>query len=119
MQFYEVFVHLSQTSGFWPRVRARALRAPVFLGSLPCHSAHRSFAASYSLAKKYIFTIYKNKILQARARAARVECLSTGPPRLLNITFPAPRPSCRTLLSYAVLYPTELRCILKSYAAHC
>jgi hypothetical protein len=23
------------TSGFWPRVRARALRAPVFLGSLP------------------------------------------------------------------------------------
>ncbi len=22
------------TSGFWPRVRARALRAPVFLGSL-------------------------------------------------------------------------------------
>ncbi len=24
------------TSGFWPRVRARALRAPVFLGSLTC-----------------------------------------------------------------------------------
>ncbi len=24
------------TSGFWPRVRARALRAPVFLGSLSC-----------------------------------------------------------------------------------
>ncbi len=24
-----------KTSGFWPRVRARALRAPVFLGSLP------------------------------------------------------------------------------------
>jgi hypothetical protein len=23
------------TSGFWPRVRALALRAPVFLGSLP------------------------------------------------------------------------------------
>jgi hypothetical protein len=23
------------TSGFWPRVRARALRAPVFLGALP------------------------------------------------------------------------------------
>ncbi len=23
------------TSGLWPRVRARALRAPVFLGSLP------------------------------------------------------------------------------------
>jgi hypothetical protein len=25
---------LSNTSGFWPRVRARALSAPVFLGSL-------------------------------------------------------------------------------------
>ncbi len=41
------------TSGFWPRVRARALRAPVFLGSLtrkkghcaPPPHAHRSFAA--------------------------------------------------------------------------
>ncbi len=39
------------TSGFWPRLRARALRAPVFLGSLPRQtgryapliSAHRSF----------------------------------------------------------------------------
>ncbi len=31
------FVHhnYTVTSGFWPRVRARALRAPVFLGSLP------------------------------------------------------------------------------------
>ncbi len=41
----------SMTSGFWPRVRARALRAPVFLGSLPrptgrcAPPAHRSFAA--------------------------------------------------------------------------
>jgi hypothetical protein len=26
------------TSGFWPRVRARALRAPVFLGSLTCQT---------------------------------------------------------------------------------
>ncbi len=47
-----------RTSGFWPRVRARALRAPVFLGSLPCQRgrcapppAHRSFAASYSTPK--------------------------------------------------------------------
>jgi hypothetical protein len=28
--------HSLYTSGFWPRVRARALRAPVFLGSLTC-----------------------------------------------------------------------------------
>ena len=49
---------MAVTSGFWPRVRAHALRAPVFLGSLPhqtgrCASppAHRSFAASYSALK--------------------------------------------------------------------
>ena len=46
------------TSGFWPRVRARALRAPVFFNSLPSQTgrcaplaAHRSFAASYSALK--------------------------------------------------------------------
>jgi hypothetical protein len=39
----------SLTSGFWPRVRARALRAPVFLGSLPRQMG--SFAASYSTPK--------------------------------------------------------------------
>ncbi len=45
------------TSGFWPRVRARALRAPVFLGSLTrkkgrcAPPGHRSFAAFYSYSK--------------------------------------------------------------------
>jgi hypothetical protein len=47
------------TSGFWPRVRARALCAPVFLNSLPRQTGaalrapptHRSFAASYSTPK--------------------------------------------------------------------
>ncbi len=29
----DFFLFLCTTSGFWPRVRARALRAPVFLGS--------------------------------------------------------------------------------------
>ncbi len=49
---------LLMTSGFWPRVRACALRAPVFLGSLPRQTgrcapppAHRSFAAYYSTPK--------------------------------------------------------------------
>ncbi len=50
------------TSWFWPRVRARALRAPVFLSSLPRQTgrcapplpAHRSFAVSYLTPKKYI-----------------------------------------------------------------
>jgi hypothetical protein len=50
------------TSGFWPRVRARALRAPVFLGALARQTGRcapptqRSFAASYSLAKKFIIS---------------------------------------------------------------
>jgi hypothetical protein len=46
------------TSGFWPRVRARALRAPVFLSSLAPETGRcappprlRSFAASYSTHK--------------------------------------------------------------------
>jgi hypothetical protein len=54
---YELF-SLFGTSGFWPRVRARALRAPVFFNSLPSQTgrcvplaAHRSFAASYSALK--------------------------------------------------------------------
>jgi hypothetical protein len=35
MQFAgQVAGDILYTSGFWPRVRARALRAPVFLGSL-------------------------------------------------------------------------------------
>jgi hypothetical protein len=51
-------VSIFETSGFWPRMRARALRAPVFLSSLPPQTgrcapppAHRSFAASYSTPK--------------------------------------------------------------------
>ncbi len=81
----------------------------------PRPPAHHSFAASYSSAKKFKFTISRN-FLQARARTAvRVEYLSTGPPILWNITFP-------TLLSYAapywaMLHPLGLRCTLLSYTA--
>jgi hypothetical protein len=45
------------TSGFWPRVRARTLRAPVFFSSLPHQTGrcappvHRSFPAYYSTPK--------------------------------------------------------------------
>jgi hypothetical protein len=46
------------TSGFWPRVRARALRSPVFLGLLTCQTGscappttHRSFAAPPKIKK--------------------------------------------------------------------
>ncbi len=52
-----------KTSGFWPRLQARPLRAPVFLGSLTRQMEHcapppaqRSFAAFYSYPKiKIIF----------------------------------------------------------------
>jgi hypothetical protein len=50
--------HYQITSGFWPRVRARALRAPVFLTSLTRQTgrcaprpAHRSSGTSYSTPK--------------------------------------------------------------------
>ena len=44
------FYKYTYTSGFWPRVCARALRAPVFLGSVTwktghCAPPYRSFAA--------------------------------------------------------------------------
>ncbi len=58
------------TSGFWPPVRARALRAPVFLGSLirqkRCCAppVHCSFAASY----KNKTPISRNKMLPFRPK---------------------------------------------------
>ncbi len=50
-----------RTSGFWPRVRARALRAPAKSGLLTCQTgrcaplAHGSFAASYTSPKNNYF----------------------------------------------------------------
>ncbi len=73
------------TSGFWPRVRARALRAPVFLGSLTRQKGRcapppvrRSFAASYSSKIKITYFPKQNAYLQTQTRAARDVDLSTG-----------------------------------------
>ncbi len=61
------------TSGFWPRVCARALRPPVFLGSLPsprrrcAPSTHRSFAAPPAPPE------IKNKLFP------ETKCLPSGP----------------------------------------
>ncbi len=82
------------TSGFWPRVRARALRAPVFLGSLPRQTGRCAppppIAASLLLIQPpKIFTIY-------RTWAAHVQgfFLSNEPQRLWNMRSPSPpRPS--------------------------
>ena len=81
------------TSGFWPRVRARALRSPVFLSSLPPQTGR--FAPSPPIAASLphirppkIFTIYWTW-------AAHVKgfFLSTGLQRLCNMRSPAPRPA--------------------------
>ncbi len=75
------------TSGFWPRVRARALRAPVFFNSLPSQTRRCApIAASLLLIRPLkIFTIY-------RSWAAHVKgfFLSTVPQRLWGPLPPVP-----------------------------
>jgi hypothetical protein len=136
-------MNLYGTTGFWPRVRARALRAPVFLGALPRQTgrcaplAYRSFAASYLSPKAFP---------QARTRSARGEYLSIGLSCTLlsyiasyEATLHLPELRCTLMnntapywatlypLSYvhltelhctlcAILHPSELRCTLLSYA---
>jgi hypothetical protein len=82
-----------KTSGFWPRVRARAQRAPVFLGSLPCQTGRCAppppIAASLLLIRPpKIFTIY-------RTWAAYVKgfFLST---KAMKYEVPCPRPAHRS-----------------------
>ncbi len=85
------------TSGFWPRVRARALRAPVFFGSINLPKgalrAPPSIAVSLLLIHppeiKITYFFFRNKLL------TELRC---------------------NLLGYAVPY-FELRCTLLSYAA--
>ncbi len=70
--FKYLFGHFLHTSGFWPRVRARALRAPAFLGSVTwqtgrCTPPYRSFGAPPPPQKK---TISRNKMLPFRPKLA-------------------------------------------------
>ncbi len=78
--------YLLYTSGFWPRVRARALRAPVFLGSL---TRQKGAARPPRPSQLRCFSFFKNKNnlfskkmlpfrLQAQTRAARDIYFSTG-----------------------------------------
>jgi hypothetical protein len=71
---------LSLLSGFWPRVRARALCAPVFLGSSPRQTG-RSAPRRPSQLRCFFLCIPKIKIFYL-TRAARVKgfFLSTLPP---------------------------------------
>ncbi len=81
--------------GFWPRVRARALRAPVFLGSLPrptgaaCPPAHRSFAVPPKTNKK-LFPVTK--------------CFPSGPNSGCQGRIFFSTGLSRTLLSYIASY---------------
>ncbi len=98
-----IYIYIS-TSGFWPRVRARALRAPVFLGSLPrpmerCAPLHPSQLRCSPQTKK---TISRNKMSPSRPKL--------GPPGAYVFPLGDAAPY------WATLYPRELRCPLVSYA---
>ena len=81
------------TSGFWPRVRARALRAPVFLDSL------RRPTGRYAPPRpSQLRCSPKNKNLLF----PETKCLPSGPNSgRLGLTF----------FHRAKLHPTELHCI--------
>jgi hypothetical protein len=69
------------TSGFWPRIRARALRAPVFLGSL--HGKRGAARPPSQLRcspknKENNYFQKQNTSLQAKTRVARGVCFSIG-----------------------------------------
>jgi hypothetical protein len=84
------YISIYVTSVFWPRVRARVLRAPVFFGSINLPKG--ALRAPPSIA---------------------VSLLLIHPPEI-KITYFFSETNC--LLSYAVPY-FELRCTLLSYAA--
>jgi hypothetical protein len=88
-----------KTSGFWPRVRARAVRAPVFLGSLKCQTG-RCAPPRPAQLRCFIFTPQN---FPSGPNSGRQGCvyLSIG----LSCTLPrsaAPNELHCTLLSYAV-----------------
>jgi hypothetical protein len=90
-------------------MRARALRAPVILGSWTRQTgAVRPRPSQLRCSPKINYFQKQNAFLQAQTRAARGVYLSTG--------------LIYTLLSYtapywATMHPPELRCTLLSYTA--
>jgi hypothetical protein len=83
-------------------VRARALRAPVFLISLPPQTGAARPAPHPSQLRCFLFIPQKqNDSLQARIRAARGVYLSTGTaPLKYNVPLPRPQP-CSAHCSFA------------------
>ncbi len=102
---HELWCTVCITSGFWPRVRARALRAPILLSSLPgptgrcAPPAHRSFAASY----------LPRQSLSSGPHSGRQGHLSFHWSKL--------HPTVLHSIYWATLHPPVLRCTLMSYTA--
>ncbi len=98
------------TSGFWPRVRARALRAPVILGSLTrqmgrCAPPLPPIAAS--LLPPNLKNIPKTKCFPSGPNSGRHRRISfhwTTKASKYNITRPSPH----------LLHPFKLRCTILS-----
>jgi hypothetical protein len=80
-----------ETSGFWPRVRVRALRAPVFLDSLPHQTGRCAHSPPIAASMLHIYT----------------QNLPSGPNSVRQ---------GRISFHWAKLHPSELHCILLSYA---
>ncbi len=99
--FVQLYIDL--LVGFWPRVRACALRAPVFLGSLPRPTgaarppAHRSFAAPPKT---------KNKLFPV------TKCFPSGPNSgckgLFKLFFILTLPPAREYRECQAFYPVNL-----------
>jgi hypothetical protein len=88
--YFDMF--LFETSGFWPRVRARALRAPVFFRLINMQNG--ALRAPPPIAASLLL-IYTPKL------SLRPELGQSG----VRISF-----------HWAKLHPPELHCILLSYA---
>ncbi len=71
-------MYYGKTSGFWPRVRARALRAPVFLGALPCKTGCCA-PPRPSQPRCFIFIEQKNVLFPESKASFRPELGSPGP----------------------------------------
>ncbi len=100
-------IQIFLTSGFWPRVRARALRAPVFFGSF--NMPNGALRAPPPMAASLL-------LINPTKRSLRPELAPRG-----AYIFHWAKLHC-TLLSYiasygATLHHTELRCTLMSYTA--
>jgi hypothetical protein len=68
-----------KTSGFWPHVRARALRAPVFLSSLPPQTGRCAPPPAYAASLLLIRPLKIYKIYRTWAAHVKGFFLSTGP----------------------------------------